>query len=203
MIIIIDSGVANLASVKASFARLDMPVTISDNADMIRSAERVVLPGVGSAPAAMRKLEAKGLTDTIRQLTQPVLGICLGMQLLFDASEEGADDSAVTPCLGVVSGTVKKLTGGSDMPIPHMGWNAITLDVPDHPLLRGVESGGFMYFVHSFAVPPCAATLASCTYSDPFTAMCGHKNFFGCQFHPERSGEVGQQILRNFIEMRA
>ncbi|MDD3183115.1 MAG: imidazole glycerol phosphate synthase subunit HisH [Alphaproteobacteria bacterium] len=203
MIVIIDSGVANLASVEAAFSRMNVPVTITDNTDMIRSAKRLILPGVGSAPAAMRKLEAKGLTDTIRQLTQPVLGICLGMQLLFDASEEGADDGAVTPCLGVISGTVRKLKDGPDRPIPHMGWNEITLDAPDHPLLCGVASGAFMYFVHSFAVPPCAAMLASCTYSEPFTAMCGHKNFFGCQFHPERSGEAGQQILRNFIEMRA
>lgn len=202
MIVVIDSGVANLASVEAAFLRMDVPVTITDNAEMIRTAERVILPGVGAAPAAMRKLESKRLVDTIRQLTQPVLGICLGMQLLYDASDEGVDEGRPAPCLGVISGTVQKLKGRTDVPIPHMGWNEITLDATDHPLLRGIHTGTFMYFVHSFAVPSNTATLASCTYSESFTAMCGFKNFFGCQFHPERSGEAGQQILRNFIEMR-
>ncbi len=192
---IVDSGVANLTSVLAAMERLGAEVEVTADAATIRAATHVILPGVGSASAAMRQLQERGLPDVLRSLTQPVLGICLGMQLLFERSEEGGD----VPCLGIIPGKVCKLKVGAE-PLPHMGWNEIE-PLADHPLLRGVAAGAFMYFVHSFAAPVSAASLARCVYGEAFTAIVGHKNFFGCQFHPERSGEEGQKILRNFIEM--
>ncbi|MDR3424243.1 MAG: imidazole glycerol phosphate synthase subunit HisH [Alphaproteobacteria bacterium] len=196
-LVIVDSGVANLASVIAAVKRLNVAAEISSDAGKIRAASHVILPGVGAAEAAMAQLEAKGLSDVIRGLTQPVLGICLGMQLLFSHSEEGRGCA----CLGVIQGEVNRLAAKQDMPIPHMGWNQIKACVPDHPLLRGVKDDSFVYFVHSFAAPVGGYTLASCDYSETFTAVAGCKNFFGCQFHPERSGSVGSQILKNFLDM--
>jgi imidazole glycerol-phosphate synthase subunit HisH len=194
---VVDSGVANLASVMAALKRLNVDAEVTSDAEIIRSASRVILPGVGAASAAMAQVEAKKLSDVLRKLTQPVLGICLGMQILFERSEEGIG----CDCLGVIPGTVKQLPVKPDMPIPHMGWNQISIRTTGHPLLRDVKDGSFFYFVHSFAVPLSDATLASCDYSEPFTAIAGHKNFFGCQFHPERSGSVGQQILKNFMDI--
>jgi glutamine amidotransferase len=196
-IVIVDSGVANLASVVAAFKRLNADAEVTSDAQKIRTALRVIFPGVGAASAAMAQLEAKKLTDVIRNLTQPVLGICLGMQLMFDYSEEngGCD------CLGIIPGKVKQLPVKPDMPIPHMGWNQLQIRAKDHPLLRDVKDGSFVYFVHSFAAPVGKATLASCDYSETFTAVAGHNNFFGCQFHPERSGAIGNQILKNFLDI--
>jgi imidazole glycerol-phosphate synthase subunit HisH len=194
---IVDSGVANLASVMAALKRLNADAEVTSDAQKIRSASRVILPGVGSASAAMAQLEAKKLSDVLRKLTQPVLGICLGMQLLFEHSEEGQGCN----CLGVIPGNIRQLPLKPDMPIPHMGWNQISIRAPAPPLLRDVKDGSFVYFVHSFAAPVGDATLASCDYSETFTAIAGHKNFFGCQFHPERSGFTGQQILKNFLVM--
>jgi glutamine amidotransferase len=194
---VVDSGVANLASVMAALKRLDVDAEVTSDAQVIRAASRVILPGVGAASAAMAQLEAKKLSDVIRALTQPVLGICLGMQLMFRHSEE----SGGCDCLGVIPGGVKQLPSKPNMPIPHMGWNQISIRTAGHPLLRGVEDGSFVYFVHSFAAPIGEATLASCTYSETFTAIAGHKNFFGCQFHPERSSVLGRRILKNFLEL--
>jgi len=202
MIAIIDSGVANLTSVQAAFERMGRSAVVSKDPVVINSAERVILPGVGAAPAAMAQLESRGLVETIRGLTQPVLGICLGMQLLFNSSEEGAEKGIATKCLGLVPGMVEKLKEDETTILPHMGWNTLEIAATDHPLLRGLEEGAYMYFVHSFAAPPSALTLAQCTYGAPFTAMVGYRNFYGCQFHPERSGEAGQRILRNFVEMK-
>ncbi len=198
MIAVLDSGVANLTSVMAALERLGAFATVTSDPALLREAERVILPGVGSAGAAMRALEQKGLTEIIRGLTRPVLGICLGMQILFEASEE----SGGTPCLGVVPGRVEKLTASDSMPLPHMGWNRLAFKAKEHPLFCGIEDGASMYFVHSFAALCGAATLATCDYGQAFTALCGHRNFYGCQFHPERSGEAGARLLQNFIEMK-
>ena len=194
---IVDSGVANSASVVAALKRLNVEAEVTSDAQKIRSAAHVILPGVGAASAAMAQLEAKKLSDVIRGLTQPVLGICLGMQLLFAHSEE----SQGCDCLNVIPGNIKKLHAKPDMPIPHMGWNQIIARKTDHPLLRGIADGSFVYFVHSFAAPVGNYTLASCDYSETFTAIAGHDNFFGCQFHPERSSLAGSQILKNFLDM--
>jgi glutamine amidotransferase len=196
-IVIIDSGVANLASVVAALKRLDVDAEVTSDVHKIRAAARVILPGVGAASAAMAQLEAKKLTDVIRGLTQPVLGICLGMQLLFTQSDEGEG----VACLDIIQGDVKQLPAKPDMPIPHMGWNQIKTQNSTHPLLRGIKDNSFVYFVHSFAVPVGAYTLATCDYSKRFTAAAVHNNFFGCQFHPERSSMVGSEILKNFLDM--
>ncbi|MFA6279380.1 MAG: imidazole glycerol phosphate synthase subunit HisH [Bdellovibrionales bacterium] len=196
MIAILDSGVANLTSVQAALNRLEADNVITDDPKVLQAAERVILPGVGTAASAMRSLRAKGLDDVIRSLTQPVLGICLGMQLLFTRSEEGAD------CLGIIGGNVQHLPAAHNFPLPHMGWNQLELSASDHPLLQGVQEGAFVYFVHSFAAPVGAYTLAQTTYGQSFTATAAQGNFMGCQFHPERSGAVGSLILRNFIGMK-
>ncbi|MDD5586769.1 MAG: imidazole glycerol phosphate synthase subunit HisH [Alphaproteobacteria bacterium] len=201
MIAVVDSGVANLASVMAALARLDAGAEITADVGKIRSAAHVILPGVGSAEAAMKQLQAKGLIGALRGLRQPVLGICLGMQLLFTGSEEGQAEGEILPCLGVVPGTVRRLPSGPDRPIPHMGWNSINVGNKTHPLLKGIEDGSFVYFVHSYAAPVGEYTLASCEYGETFTAVAGAGNFFGCQFHPERSSRVGRAILENFLRM--
>ena len=196
-IAVVDSGVANLASVVAALKRLDVEAEVTSEARKISAASHVILPGVGSASVAMGSLEAKGLPDVLRGLTQPVLGICLGMQLLFARSDEGEGCA----CLGILAGEVKRLQPKEDMPIPHMGWNQIAARQAGHPLLRGIEDGSFVYFVHSFAAPVGESTVAVCDYSEVFTAVAGQGNFFGCQFHPERSGTAGSKILKNFLEM--
>jgi imidazole glycerol-phosphate synthase subunit HisH len=201
MIAIIDSGVANLTSVMAAMRRLEVDAFVTADAAEIRKASHVILPGVGAAPAAMKRLEAKKLVDVIRGLTQPVLGICLGMQLLFADTEEGRTNGKNFPCLNVIPGSVRRMVATADKPVPHMGWNQLDLLKPGHPLLSGIESGTFVYFVHSYTAPVSGITLASTEYGGAFAAMTEYKNFYGCQFHPERSGAAGSRILRNFLEM--
>ena len=201
MIAVIDSGVANLASVMAALQRLNCDAVVTSDAAMITKADRVILPGVGAAASAMGQLHTKKLVDVIRGLTQPVMGICLGMQLLFTASEEGCSADTPLPCLNVIPGVVRQMVGTSDMPIPHMGWNQINTIHPEHKLMRGIAADSFVYFVHSFAVPVSDVTVASSEYGQTFTAIAAHKNFHGCQFHPERSSAVGSQIIKNFLEI--
>lgn len=197
MIIIVDSGVANLTSVLSAMERLGREATISDDPLTIQRASHVILPGVGAAKAAMKALDEKGLTVVIRGLTQPVLGICLGMQILFDSSAE----SGGTPCLGLIKGEVSALPSAPDAPTPHMGWNQVVFEQPNHPLLMGLLPDASYYFVHSFAADVGACTLASATYNKPFTAITARDNFMGCQFHPERSGQAGERVLTNFLGM--
>ena len=201
MIAVVDSGVANVASVMAALYRLKVTAEVTADATKLRTASHVILPGVGAADAAMAQLKEKKLIDVLRDLTQPVLGICLGMQLMFTASEEGAKAGCMTPCLGLLAGTVQRLPASQDRPVPHMGWNQVVLSDRSHPLLRGVTNSDYVYFVHSFAVPVGTQTLASCDYGFPFTAVAGFRNFLGCQFHPERSGAVGARILKNFMDI--
>jgi len=198
MITVIDSGVANLASVMGALQRLKAEAVVTSDAATIRAASHVILPGVGAAPPAMAQLAAKNLVDVIRGLTQPVLGICLGMQILFSRSDEGQGG---TPCLDLIKGEVKRMNGTPESPVPHMGWNNITLRKPEHPLLRGLAPDSFVYFVHSFAAPVGDYTLATADYGGAFTAMAAAGNFMGCQFHPERSSAVGSAILQNFLRM--
>ncbi len=197
MIAVVDSGVANLASVMAALRRLGSDAEITSDAEKIRAADRVILPGVGSARAAMAQLEARNLIDVLRALTQPMLGICLGMQLLYARSDEGGGVDG----LGVLPGTVKRLEAAPGTPVPHMGWNQLKLQDRNHRLFRGVNDDCFVYFVHSYAAPVSPSTLAVTTYGEAFTSVVGRDNFFGCQFHPERSSAPGHQILTNFLEM--
>lgn len=200
MIAIIDSGGANIASVRFALERLGADGMLTADPAVIAGAERVILPGVGAAPAAMAQLEAAGLVECIRGLTQPVLGICLGMKLLFDRSEEGD-----TPLLGLIDGTVAAFDPASGLTVPHMGWNR--LHTPDgraaHPLLDGIAPGAHVYFVHGYAAPVSADTVAACSYGVDFTALVARGNFMGAQFHPERSGPVGAKILQNFVSLPA
>lgn len=198
-IAIIDSGVANLASVAAAVQRLGCAAEITSDAECISGAGYVILPGVGTAASAMRQLQQKNLVDVLRRLTQPVLGICLGMQLLFERSDEGKGSSV--KCLGLLPGEVALLRASPETPVPHMGWNQLCLLNPEHALLSGVGDNSFVYFVHSYAVPASSIALTTTEYGQTFVSTVGHRNFFGCQFHPERSGAVGTRILQNFLAM--
>jgi glutamine amidotransferase len=193
---IIDSGGANIGSVVHALKRLGAEPVFTADAATIRAADRVLLPGVGAAGAAMSRLRETGLAQCIRELRQPVLGICLGMQLLFEKSEE--DD---TECLGIVPGTLKKMNSSRGVRVPHMGWNTTTV-VRDDPLLTGLKENPWFYFVHSYCAPPGDATLATCLHGEPFTAIVRQGNFCGAQFHPERSAVNGARLLANFLELR-
>ena len=195
-LVIVDTGCANLASVNYAFERLGCVPVITNDAEIIKSADRVVLPGVGSAPFAMENIQAKNLKPVLKSLSQPVIGICLGMQLLFETLEEGGK---TVDGLGLVKGSVSKLDTG-DLPTPHMGWNTLT-PVKNDPLLKDVQAGEFAYFVHSFAASISEATLAKAEYGSSFSAMVRQGNVWGCQFHPERSSKTGAQILKNFLDI--
>ncbi len=194
--LIVDTKCANLASVGYAFDRLCIAYTISDEPARIASADKVLIPGVGAAPYAMRKIAEAGLTDTLRSLVQPVLGICLGMQLLFETLEEGGE---TVEGLGLIPGHVGALETG-DLPSPHMGWNTLG-SLVDDPLTHDLRDGDHAYFVHSYAVPVGAHTLAQTTYGQDFSAMVRHGNVRGCQFHPERSSRTGASILRAFATL--
>ncbi|MGI2260799.1 imidazole glycerol phosphate synthase subunit HisH [Shewanella sp. GXUN23E] len=195
--VIIDTGCANLSSVRFALQRLGDTPLITADPELIRQARRVILPGVGSARAAMQALSAKGLDTLIPTLTQPVLGVCLGMQLMCRQSSEG---NATVPCLGIIDTEVTELCSG-ELPLPHMGWNAIT--PTSHPLFAGIGTQDYLYFVHSYCAPPGDFTLASCDYGQVFSAAIGRDNFMGVQFHPEKSAAAGALILKNFLEMSA
>lgn len=190
---IIDTGCANLSSVKFAFDRLGIAAEISRDLNAIRSADKLLLPGVGTANAAMANLRDRDLIDTIQSLTQPVLGICLGMQLMTEFSTEGN-----VAALGVIGGRTEKLPD-TGLPLPHMGWNKVRFK-DAHPLFDGIAQDSYFYFVHSFAVRPNEHTIATCDYGEPFSAAIGRGNFYGVQFHPERSGKAGAQLLHNFVE---
>ena len=195
MIAIIDSGGANIASVQFALERLGAESVLTKDVKIIQSADKVLLPGVGAAPIAMQNLAEYELIDCIRGLTQPVMGICLGMQLLFAVSPEGN-----TPLLGIFDADCETFTPAQGRSVPHMGWNRLSKQ-QDHPLLAGVDEGAHVYFVHSYFAPVTAQTIATTNYGDDFTAIVAENNFMGCQFHPEKSGLVGAQIIRNFLEM--
>jgi glutamine amidotransferase len=194
---IIDSGGANIASLRAALSRLGADSVVTSDHAVIQRATRVLLPGVGSAHSAMAKLRGAGLERLIPTLKQPLLGVCLGMQILFDHSEEGPASG-----LGVIPGNVTKLQFAPGLPVPHMGWNQLVQTQSD-PLLEGVSSLDYVYFVHGFAVATGDWTVATTEYGSNFTAVARRENFCGTQFHPERSGVVGARILANFLKASA
>jgi len=194
--VIVDTGCANLASVGFAFERLGASYDVTDNPDKIYGAKRVIIPGVGSAGYAMDRLRERELIPVLQNLVQPVMGVCLGMQLIYDRSEENG-----SACLGMVDGEVSRLQTG-DLPAPHMGWNTLD-DLTDDPLLDGISAGDYVYFVHSYAAPVSQKTIASCRYGQSFSAIVRHGNVYGCQFHPERSGKTGAKILENFLKVAA
>jgi glutamine amidotransferase len=193
--VIIASGGANLASLKFALERLGVDAPVTELPDQIRDASHVLLPGVGAARDAMTRLDAAGLCGLIPQLTQPVLGICLGMQLLFSGSDE---DSA--ECLDIIPGQAYRFTQDSALRVPQMGWNQIRIETASD-LLSGVADGGYAYFIHSYALPEGDYTRATADYGAPFSAVVEQANFYGTQFHPERSAKLGARILSNFLAL--
>ena len=193
--VIVNSGCANIASVKFAFERLGANVNVSSDLQEISKADRVILPGVGTFDFAMSGLIKNQLINAIKSLNQPVLGICLGMQLYFEGSAEG-----VTPGLGLAKGMANKFLSEPNLPVPHMGWNQLE-NLSDDPLLKGLDEGSYVYFVHSYFIPLGETTLAETTYGTTFSASVRKENFWGCQFHPERSSDVGATILNNFLKL--
>jgi glutamine amidotransferase len=193
--VIIDSGGANLASLQFALERLEARAVVSNDPEAIAQAPRVILPGVGSALDAMTRLRATGLHKVLPTLKQPVLGICLGMQLLFARSEEGP-----TECLGVIPDTVRRLKAEPGRPVPHMGWNQLT-ELRSDPLLENIADNDYVYFVHSYAAPVSDVTLAATDYGSQVSAVVRRGNFWGTQFHPERSGATGARFLANFLRL--
>ena len=195
--VIVDSGGANIGSVSHALDRLGRSHIVSQDGAAIAAADKVIFPGVGAAAAAMLKVRQLGLFEVMGRLEQPVLGICLGMQLLFADSEEGGSD-----CLGIIAGSVTKIKAEPCLPLPHMGWNRLQFIETSHPLLRDVDTAAQVYFVHSYMAPLNQTTLAYCEYGQQkIPAIVQQGNYYGCQFHPEKSAAVGQTILRNFLDL--
>jgi glutamine amidotransferase len=191
---VVDSGGANISSVLHALGRLGVEPDFTSDAQVISKAERVILPGVGAAGRAMEVLRSHRLTEILKKLTQPVLGICLGMQLLFESSEE--DDASL---LGLIPARLKKLHSANGLRVPHMGWNAIENQQPD--ILTAPLDRQWFYFVHSYAAPVGNWTLSTSTHGEPFSAIVRQDNFYGAQFHPERSAVAGATLLRGFLEI--
>lgn len=192
---VIKLGVGNTASVMFALERLGAKATLTGDPSRVSEADRVILPGVGAAAAAMRLLNRSGMAEVLRAFKRPLLGICLGQQVLYDRSEEGDAEG-----LGLLSGTVAALEGTLKRPAPHMGWSALSV-TREHAMLEDVRSGDYAYFVHSYASRADANAIAQAEYGDTFAAAVARDNVFGCQFHPERSGAVGAKILRNFLAL--
>lgn len=193
---LIDAGGANLGSVRYALERFGTVPRIVRDADELADADRIVLPGVGAAAPAMAALRERGFDTALRAAAVPVLGICLGMQLLYESSDEGD-----TACLGAIPGRVRKMSPIAGVRIPHMGWNALS-DIVPAPLLDGIVEGDSAYFVHGYAAPVDASTLATAMHGNRFAAVVRRGFYCGAQFHPERSADCGAKLLRNFIEWR-
>lgn len=194
-VVLVDAGGTNIGSVRYALQRLGVDAPLTSDPVAIRAAGKVILPGVGAAGPAMARLRTLGLVEVLRGLTQPVLGVCLGMQLLCARSEEGEVD-----CLGLIPAVVRRLQPAPGVRVPHMGWNRLQT-CSEHPLLYGIAADAQVYFVHSYAVPPGDYTLASAEHGAPFSAVVARGNFFGMQFHPERSSAVGARLLCNFLAL--
>jgi glutamine amidotransferase len=192
---IIANGGANIASLRFALDRLGATSQLTADADELRNAPRVILPGVGAAADAMGRLRSLELASVIPALTQPVLGICLGMQLLFEGSEEGD-----TECLGIIPARATRFPDRQGFPVPHMGWNQVVPQAGS-PLTHGLGDDAYVYFVHSYAAPVGPWTQAVTDYGGEFSAIVRHANFHGAQFHPERSSRAGQRILANFLAL--
>ncbi|MFY2764596.1 imidazole glycerol phosphate synthase subunit HisH [Arenimonas sp. MALMAid1274] len=193
-VVLVDSGGANIGSVRYALARLGVDAAMTADAAAIRAADRVILPGVGAAAPAMARLRELDLVDTLRTLRQPLMGICLGMQLLFEGSDEGDVD-----CLGLLPGRVRAMPASPGIRVPHMGWNRLQATRPT-PLMTGIAEGAQAYFVHGYAAPVTGDCVAACGHGEPFAALVQRGNVAGAQFHPERSAGVGARLLKNFLE---
>ena len=191
-------GAGNVASVQFALERLGATVRLTADPVEVAEAERLILPGVGAAGYAMQRLNALGLSAPIRAFPRPLLGVCLGQQLLFETSEEGQVGDV--DLLGFIPGAVRPFDLPSSLPVPHMGWSRLN-DLADDPLLEGVEAGAYAYFVHGFVCPDGPATLARADYGGPVPAIVRRDNRWGCQFHPERSAAAGARILQNFLSL--
>jgi glutamine amidotransferase len=198
--VIVDTGCANLSSVKFAIQRLGYKATITDDVNLIKAADKVIFPGVGTAKHAMENIKAKNLVTTLQNLTQPVLGFCLGMQLMTESSNEGQKNNSI-PCLNLIPTEILPLEAKGKI-LPHMGWNTLN-NVKSHPVFKGISDGDYFYFVHSFAAPISKYTIASCQYGSQFSAAIAKDNFIGCQFHPERSSTLGSKIIQNFLELHS
>ncbi|EJD6377795.1 MULTISPECIES: imidazole glycerol phosphate synthase subunit HisH [Providencia] len=195
-VVILDTGCANLASVAYAVKRLGYDPVVSRDTNTILQADKVFLPGVGTASAAMEKLTERELVPLIKALTQPVLGICLGMQLLGSFSEEG---QSTVPLLGLIDSPVQKMDANG-LPVPHSGWNQVKA-LAGNPLFRDIPDNAYFYFVHSYSMPISSNTIAQTQYGNPFSSAVNRDNFYGVQFHPERSGTAGSRLIQNFLEM--
>ncbi len=194
-VVLVDAGGTNIGSVRYALQRLGVDAALTADPATIRAADKVILPGVGAAGPGMARLHELGLVDLLRSLTQPVLGVCLGMQLLCAHSEEGDVE-----CLGLIPAPVRRFIEVPGLRVPHMGWNHVTAKHA-HPLLAGLGDDDQAYFVHSYAVPMGDWTLASSDYGEAFSAVIARDNYYGMQFHPERSAAVGAKLLQNFLEL--
>ena len=193
-LVLLDSGGSNLGSVQAAFARLGVEASVTSDPAKIRNASHVILPGVGAAGVSMNRLHENGLIDVIPDIQQPLLGICVGMQLLFESSDEGD-----TQCLGLLPGRVKKLQAQAGIRIPHMGWNNLIVNTT-RSLCDGLQNES-VYFVHSYAADVSEYTLAQTTHGNKFSSIVQKGNVMGAQFHPERSGKAGARLLKNFLSL--
>jgi imidazole glycerol-phosphate synthase subunit HisH len=194
-VVLVDAGGTNIGSVRYALQRLGVDAALTADAASIRAADKVILPGVGAAGPGMARLRELGLVDLLRSLTQPVLGVCLGMQLLCAHSQESD-----TECLGLIPASVRRFSVAPGLRVPHMGWNRLVAQQP-HPLLIGLGADDQAYFVHSYAVPAGDYSLATTDYGGEFSAVIARDNFHGMQFHPERSAAVGAKLLQNFLEL--
>ena len=194
MIAIIDYKMGNLRSVENALARLGAEYVVTTDPAVIKAADKVLLPGVGNAAESMQNLREAGLVEVIKGLRKPVLGICIGMQVLCRYSEEGD-----TACIGLFDTDVRKFEASEDLKVPHMGWNSIAN--LDSKLFKGLDEGAFVYFVHSYRPGLCSDTIATSNHGGLFSAALKYENFYGTQFHPEKSGDVGELILKNFLAL--
>ena len=194
MIAIVDYKMGNLRSVENALRRLGAEFVVTADADVIKCADRVLLPGVGNAAEAMENLRAASLVDVVRSLRRPVLGICVGMQVMCRHSEEGDVD-----CLNLFDARVKRFEPSADLKVPHMGWN--TIGNLESKLFKGIDGGEYVYFVHSYYPELCPDTIATSRHGVMFSAALKYENFYGTQFHPEKSGDVGERIIENFLRL--
>ena len=199
MIAILDTGTANISSVRFAIERLGHTPMLTSDPDVLARSARVVFPGVGTARALFERIQALELTECLKRYENPLLGICLGMQALYAHSEEGNVD-----CLAVLSSTVAKIRPNPGFPVPHMGWNQVFKNSEfkkESLLLKGIEPGAHFYFVHSYAAPVGQECSGVCRYTEEFAAAVENQNFFGTQFHPEKSGKNGELLLKNFLNL--
>lgn len=197
---IIDTGCANLTSVLFALQRLNVNCEISADEKVICSSDKLILPGVGTAVAAMKNLNERNIPSILEKCQQPLLGICLGMQMLAQSSEENLmNANEEIKCLGIIDGSVR-LMKAENLTLPHMGWNQVYHD-GTNPLFKDIPSGTFFYFVHSYALDISKHTIGTCNYGQDFSAVVNKDNFYGAQFHPEKSGAMGAKLLQNFLDL--